>query len=41
MNDSVNIFPSTYISVYVENYYPVELNTNDGIIFDNNVVKTK
>ena len=41
MNDSVNIFPSTYISVYVENYYPVELDTNDGIIFDNNVVKTK
>ena len=41
MNDSVNIYPSTYISVYVENYYPVELNTNDGIIFDNNVVKTK
>ena len=41
MNKSVNIYPSSYISIYVENYYPVELDTNDGIIFDNNEVKTR
>ncbi len=40
-NETVNIYPSNYFSVFVENFYPIELDTNDGIIFDNNLVKTK
>ena len=39
-NDSSLIYISGYINLYIEQFYPVEINTNNGIIFDNERVKT-